>query len=66
MEGESMTEPIIVFRVSKWFLEQINEYCKEEGVTYTELLNRTIKHLCKKYLGECHGERTDGRRKNRV
>jgi hypothetical protein len=61
-----MAGTIIVFRVSNWFLEKINEYCKEERITYSELLNRAIVHLCKKYLGECHGERAHGRRKNRV
>ena len=61
-----MAEPVIVFRVSKWFLEQINEYCKEKKITYTELFNHAIKILCEKYLGESHGERTNSRRKNRV
>jgi|GEM_PF-5156107 len=61
-----MPAPLVIFRVSNWFLERINEYCKEEKITYTELLNRAIIHLCKKYLGEDYAKRKDGRRKNRV
>jgi len=61
-----MPAPVVIFRVSNWFLDRINEYCKEEGLTYTELLNRAIIHLCKKYLGESYGEGKNSRRKNRV
>ncbi|MCI4463757.1 MAG: hypothetical protein JHC30_06275 [Caldisericum sp.] len=61
-----MAEPVIIFRVSKWFLERINDYCKEEQLSYTELLNRAIVHLCRKYLGEDYAERKNSRRKNRV
>ncbi len=61
-----MPEPIIVFRISRYFLDRINEYCKEEKITYTELFNRAVEHLCKKYLGECYEKGTHSRRKNRV
>ena len=47
-----MAEKIIVFRVSNWFLEQINEFCRKEGISYKELFERAIDLLCKKYLGE--------------
>ena len=47
-----MSERVIVFRVSRWFLEKINEYCKTEGISYAELFERAIEHLCKKYLEE--------------
>lgn len=62
-----MSERVIVFRVSRWFLERINSYCKEEGITYAELFERAIKLLCKKYLEvedaeteDCGGEDRDG------
>jgi len=61
-----MAEPVVIFRVSNWFLDRINEYCKEEKITYTELLNRSIIHLCKKYLGEDYAKRKNCRRKDRV
>jgi hypothetical protein len=61
-----MPKPVIIFRVSNWFLDQINEYCKEERITYAELLNRAIVHLCRKYLGEDYAERKKRGRKNRV
>jgi hypothetical protein len=45
-------ERVIVFRVSDWFFERINEYCKREGVSYAELFSRAIEYLCSKYLEE--------------
>ena len=47
-----MAERIIVFRISHWFLERINEYCRREGISYKELFERAIDFLCQKYLVE--------------
>jgi hypothetical protein len=56
-------ERVIVFRVSDWFFERINEYCKREGVSYAELFRRAVEYLCRRYLeegvedeGACSGE----------
>jgi hypothetical protein len=55
---------IIVFRVSKEFLSQINDYCSKEKISYSELFDRAIDHLCKKYL-EGEYERENGGREDR-
>jgi len=60
-----MAERIIVFRVSRWFLERINNYCREEGISYAELFERAINLLCKKYLEGNNAKNEDSRRANR-
>jgi hypothetical protein len=57
-----MAERIIVFRVSSWFLERINEYCKSEGISYRELFERAIDFLCQKYLVEGNNGETESDR----
>jgi hypothetical protein len=61
-----MSDRIIVFRVSKEFLKQINNYCEQEQISYSELFNRAIEHLCKKYLGGDNEKRESSRRKDRL
>jgi hypothetical protein len=41
---------VVVFRVSDWFFERINEYCKRERISYAKLFNKAMEHLCEKYL----------------
>jgi predicted DNA binding CopG/RHH family protein len=60
-----MSERIIVFRVSNWFLERINKFCRKEGISYKELFERAIDLLCKKYLEDSDEEGKDGRREDR-
>jgi hypothetical protein len=45
-----MAGRLVVFRVSDWFCDRINEYCKERGVSYAGLFNKAIERLCEKYL----------------
>jgi len=52
---------IIVFRLSREFLSQINEYCEREKISYSELFDRAIDHLCKKYLEEKDERKNSGR-----
>ena len=47
-----MSYRIIVFRVSREFLSQINDFCEREKISYSELFHKAIEHLCKKYLEE--------------
>jgi len=61
-----MKKPVVVFRVSNWFLDRINEYCRSQGLTYAELINRAIAHLCQKYQEECNEKRASSRSENRV
>jgi hypothetical protein len=44
-----MAKKVIIFRVSKWFLNKINEFCKNENLSYSELFKRAVKHLENKY-----------------
>jgi metal-responsive CopG/Arc/MetJ family transcriptional regulator len=57
---------VIVFRVSREFLSEINEFCKREKISYSELFHKAIEHLCKKYLGGDNEKRESSGRKNRV
>jgi hypothetical protein len=43
---------VIVFRVSNYFFDLINEFCRARGMSYAELFERAIEYLCEKYLGE--------------
>jgi hypothetical protein len=54
-----MAEKIIVFRISNWFLEQINEFCRKEEISYKELFERAIDLLCKKYLEDSNEKGKD-------
>jgi hypothetical protein len=54
-----MVKKVIIFRVSKWFFNKINEFCKNENISYTVLFKRAIKHLENKYLRAYDGERKD-------
>jgi hypothetical protein len=62
-----MSEKVVVFRVSNWFFDRINEYCKAEGISYVELFSRAIKRLREKYLEEevSHDERADRGKEDR-
>jgi hypothetical protein len=53
-----MSHKVIVFRVSREFLGQINRFCEEEKITYSELFHKAIEYLCKKYL---RGENDEGK-----
>jgi len=52
---------VIVFRVSKEFLAQINSYCEREEIGYNELFHRAIEHLIEKYLGGDKEKRASSR-----
>ena len=61
-----MAGKVVVFRVSEWFLEKINEYCEKERISYAKLFNKAMEHLCEKYLsGEDYEERKDSGEKDR-
>jgi hypothetical protein len=57
-----MAYKVIVFRVSRDFLGQINRFCEEEKITYSDLFHKAIEYLCEKYLkgGNNEGESNRG------
>jgi metal-responsive CopG/Arc/MetJ family transcriptional regulator len=42
----------LIIRVSEFLLDRIHDFCKREGITYSELFEQAIKKLVEKYLPE--------------